>query len=1157
MNLFFRIRQVLRRDSYQILLTMRLVVLFFTLTLMQVSASSFSQNLTLKQNNSDIISILKQIEKQSGYHLLFRRADIYDKYKVNLNVTDMPIEQVMGVVLKNTNLDFKIIKKTIILKKNTYSPFTSISVRDIEISGTVSDEKGVTLPGVAVNVKGTKQSTITDINGKYKISLPAGSTTLVFSFVGMEPQEISPGNNRVLNVVLKAQTTSLSDVVVIGYGTQKRTDLNGSISSVKASDIANVPQTSIDQMLQGRASGLTISQNSGAPGSNTSVRVRGVTSLSGSNEPLYVIDGVPISGDAGNQSTSGRSPLQASSSNANSQTTVSPLSLINPNDIESIDVLKDASATAIYGNRASNGVIIITTKRGRSGNSSINYDGYYGFQRVARYMDVMNLRQYAALQNSLGDIYGTGRRVEFADPSVLGEGTNWQKEIFTTAPQQSHQVAVSGGKEGLNYYISGGYLGQDGTVIGSDFRRYSLRVNADAQVKEWFKLGITLTGSRSAENVVTSDNNGIIYNALLQAPDLAVTNLDGSYTGPPLSDPLAAAAALNPVAQAQQIKNKLNRTNINTNIYNEIKFLKPLSLRSELGGDFNFSDNNVFTPSYSWGRFTNPTASLKERFQQSTFLIWKEYLNYNQTFGQKHNLSAILGYEVQQSNWRGIEGTRQGFYSNDVQSLNLGQAVTATNDEYIGTQRQESVYARAIYTYNSKYSLTSTIRRDKTSKFAEGSQSGYFPSFAASWKLSEEPFMKGINKVVNGLKIRLGYGEVGNQDVPNYLYSSLLRSSQTGLGTGFLAGRIDNKSLKWQTSIQYNGGVDMSFLNGRISTSIDVYKKTSKDFLFQLTLPAYLVGGPDYLGGINPPYVNLGKIDNVGFDLNINSRNFEKGDFKWNTSVVLSHYNNEVKELGNGLTELFGTVTNAYLQTPVTRTVVGRSVGEFYGYKVKGIFKTQAQLQSAPVQFGRGIANNSSSTWLGDVQYEDVNGDGVINEKDRTAIGNPNPKFTYGITNTFSYKAFDFTLFLNGSYGSKIMNLLNNTMGNLAAVYQNQYAAYSNFWSPQNPDSNIPAPKIGIDNPNLFVSDRYVESGSFLRIQNVSLGYRVPASWIRKFKFSNLKVYSSVQNLYTFTKYKGYDPEIGAMNQSAILNNIDLGRYPIARTITFGINAQF
>ena len=1157
MNLFFRIRQVLCRDPYQIFLKMRLTVLFFILTLMQVSANSFSQNLTLKQSNADIVSILKQIEKQSGYHLLFRPADIDEKYKININIIDMPLEQAMGLVLKNTNLDFKIIKKTIILKKTAYFPALNSQIQETEISGTVSDEKGVTLPGVAVRVKDSKVATVTDINGRYKISVPSANGVLLFSFVGMETQEIPVGKRNVLNVVLKPQTTLLSDVVVIGYGTQKRSDINGSISSVKAADIANVPQVSIDQMLQGRASGLTISQNSGAPGSNTSVRVRGVTSLSGSNEPLYVIDGVPISGDASNQSTSGRSPLQASSSNANSQTTVSPVAMINPKDIESIDVLKYASATAIYGNRASNGVIIITTKRGKSGNAVISYDGYAGFQKVAKYMDVMNLKQYATLQNSLGDIYGTGRRVEFADPSVLGEGTNWQKEIFRTAPQQSHQVSVSGGKEGMNYYISGGYLGQDGTVIGSDFRRYSLRTNVDAQVKEWFKLGITLTANRSAENVITSDNNGIIYNALLQGPDLAVTNLDGTYTGPPASDPLASAAALNPVAQAQQIKNKLNRSNINTNIYNELKFFKPLSLRSELGGDFNFSDNNVFTPSYSWGRFTNPTASLKERHQQSTFLIWKEYLNYNQTFGEKHNLNAILGYEVQEATWRGIEGGRQGFYSNDVQSLNLGQAISATNDEYIGTQRQESIYARAIYTYGSKYSLTSTIRRDKTSKFAEGSQSGYFPSFAASWKLSEESFMKKINTVVSGVKIRLGYGEVGNQDIPNYLYSSLLRSSQTGLGTGFLAGRIENKALKWQTSVQYNSGIDMSFLNGKINTSFDLYKKTSKDFLFQMTLPAYVIGGPDYLGGINPPYVNLGKINNVGFDLSINSQNISNDHFKWSTSVVFSHYKNSVKELGNGLTELFGTVTNAYLQTPVTRTVVGGSVGEFYGYKVKGIFKTQEQLQSAPVQFGRGIANNSNSTWLGDVQYVDVNGDGKIDNKDRTEIGNPNPKFTYGITNTFNYKSFDFTVFLNGSYGSKIMNLLNNTMGNLAAVYQNQYAAYSNFWTPENPDSNIPAPKIGIDNPNLVVSDRYVESGSFLRIQNVSLGYKVPSAWIKKFKFSNLKVYSSVQNLYTFTKYKGYDPEIGAMNQSAILNNIDLGRYPIARTITFGINAQF
>lgn len=1156
MNLIFRVRHLLYLNSSEILLKMKLTLFFFMAVLMQVSANGYSQIITLNQKNAGIEKVLQLIEKQSGYHFLFKEADLSEEDRITIQANALPLEQVLENCFRNTPFTYKIIKNTIILKRIATPGASGDELAAIEVTGMLKDEKGTTLPGVTVNVKNSRITVVTNINGRYSITVPSAESILVYSFIGMQTREIVVGSRRIIDVTLNPVSTTLNDIVVIGYGTQKRSDLSGAISSVKASDIANVPQTSVDQLLQGKASGLTIAQNSGAPGSNTSVRVRGVTSLNGSNEPLYVIDGIPISGDASNQNTSGRSPLQTSSGNQNAQTTVSPLSLINPGDIESIDVLKDASATAIYGNRASNGVIIITTKRGKTGKSQITYDGYLGFQKNAKYLDMMNLKQYATLQNSLADIYQLGRRVEFSDPSVLGEGTDWQRSVFRTAMQQSHQVAVSGGKEGLNYYISGGYLAQDGTVIGSDFRRYNFRSNVDAQVKDWFKLGMTLTGSRSAENVITGENNGIIYNALLQTPDLAVTNADGSYTGPPISDPLSSAAVINPVAQALQLTNKLNRSNLNANIYNEIKFIRDLSLRSELGGDFNFSDNNVFTPTYSWGRFINPTASLSERHQQSTFLIWKEYVNYNHTFNTKHNLNAIVGYEVQQSTWRGIQGGRQGFFSNDVQSLNLGQAITATNDEYIGTQRQESVYARAIYSYASKYSLTATIRQDKSSKFAEGHQTGYFPSFAAAWKLSDEPFMAKMSGIARNVKIRMGYGQVGNQEVPNYLYSSLLSASQTGAGTGFLVDRIANPDLKWQTSIQYNTGIDMSLLNGRLDASIDFYKKTSKDFLFQLNLPAYLVGGPAYLGGINPPYVNLGRVDNIGFDLTLNSRNIAGDNFKWNTTVVFSHYKNTVKELGNGLDELIGNFINGYLQSPVTRTVVGGPIGEFYGYRVKGVFKNTAQLANAPVQFGRAISNSSTGTWLGDIQYEDVNGDGKIDVNDRTAIGNPNPKFTYGITNTFTYKAFDMSIFLNGSYGGKILNLLNNTLGNLATTYQNQYASYSNYWTPANADSNIPAPKSGLDNPNLLISDRYIESGSFLRVQNVRLGYTVPVSWIRKAKFANLKIYASVQNLYTFSNYTGYDPEIGSTNQSAILSNIDIARYPIARTITFGINAQ-
>lgn len=510
------------------------------------------------------------------------------------------------------------------------------------ISGTVYDEKGVSLIGVSVTVKGTKISVGTDVNGKYAISVPAGNNVLVYSFIGSIKQEVVIGSKNTINVNLKSSINDLSEVVVVGYGTQKRGDVNGAISSVKAADLADIPQVSADQMLQGKVAGVTITQNSGAPGSQTSVHIRGVTSLSLSNEPLYVIDGVPISGDATNSSTSGQS-VQLSQNN--SSNAVSPLSMINPSDIETIDVLKDASATAIYGARASNGVIIITTKRGKNGTARISYDGYYGVQQQGKFLDMMNLQQYASLQNTLSDLSGVARRGEFADPGLLGPGTDWQKEIFRTADMQSHQLSISGGKDGTDYYISGGYLSQDGTIIGTDYKRYTFHTNLNSQVKEWFKVGTAISGSHSNQNATLGDNTGIIYNALLNAPDQAVYNADGSFAGPAST----LQGTINPVAQARSQVNNLLRNNVNGSMYGEIKFFKDLTLRSELNGDFNASNAKLFNPTYAWGAYVNTTAKLTEYQANSSYLGWKEYLTYNHTFAEKHALTALVGYEVSKS----------------------------------------------------------------------------------------------------------------------------------------------------------------------------------------------------------------------------------------------------------------------------------------------------------------------------------------------------------------------------------------------------------------------------------------------------------------------------------------------------------------------------
>lgn len=1025
------------------------------------------------------------------------------------------------------------------------------------IQGTVSDEKGVTLPGATVSVKDTKVSVVTDINGKYSVTIPANAKTLVFSFIGAEKQEVLIGAKTTINVTLKSSTTSLAEVTVaIGYGQQKRQDVNGAISSIKASDIANVPQSSVDQLLQGRVAGVTVTQNSGAPGSQTSVHIRGISSLSGSNEPLYVIDGVPIFGDANNRATSGRSAALGN----NDEVAVSPLSMLNPSDIESIDVLKDASSTAIYGSRGSNGVIIITTKRGKNGSARVGYDGYYGFQQQGKFLPMMNLQQYATLQNALADNVQVPRRAEFASPELLGKGTNWQQEVFRTAPQQSHQVSVSGGKDGVDYYVSGGFFDQKGTILGSTYRRYSLRSNINTQVKEWLKFGAVIGGTRSEENRGLSDNNGIVYTALLSAPDVPVRNPDGSFAGPILTGDNATGGSINPVAQALSLTNTLVRHNVNSSLYADIKIYRDLTLRSEVNGDFNWSKALQFNPTYAWGGYINKTANLTESWQTQIYWGWKEYFSYNHTFAKKHNVYATLGYEVNEAQWNGVSAYTQSFYSNDLQTLNLGDAKSARIDEYKGSQAMQSGIARVVYTFDSKYSLTATGRSDRSSKFAEGHQTGFFPSVAVSWRLSEEPFLAGIKNIADNVKLRASYGQVGNQNVPNYLYGAALKPSATGFGTGFLIDKIKNSNLTWESGIQTDFGIDFSLFNNRIDASADYYDKTSKNFLFQAALPAFLVGegaSGSYLGGVNPPYFNSGKLSNKGFEFSINSKNIVGKDFKWATTLNFSHYKNKVLSLANGTPFIAGNITNGFLNRGITRTAVGQPVGEFYGYVTDGLFKSDAELASSKTQFDRPIANSSTGTWLGDIRYKDLNNDGVINEKDQTYLGNPNPKFTYGISNSFSYKSVDLNIFLTGSYGAKILNALNYTTAGLSGLYVNQLQSSANFWSPSNPTSNIPAPRAGLDNPNLFTSDRFLESGSYLRIQNVNLAWNLPQKWTRKIKLNRFKVFASGQNLYTFTKYKGLDPEVGAMNQNVFLTNVDLGRYPSPRTVTFGVNAEF
>ena len=1051
-----------------------------------------------------------------------------------------------------------------------YAPaFAQNTGGSITIRGSVVDDQNAPLPGVTVRLKGSTTGVNTGANGNYLITVPANSKTLVFSFVGMQTQEIAINGQSKLNVTLQTSSTALDDVVVIGYGTQKKGDINGAISSVTSKDIKDIPQPSIDQMLQGKVAGVTITDNSGQPGSNTSVHIRGITSFTAS-EPLYVIDGVEIQGNSpGGQLNSPGSGQQ--------ETSVSPLAMLNPNDIASVDVLKDASATAIYGSRGANGVIIITTKKGKAGKPKVEYDGWVGLQEQGKLLKVDDLQQYAVLQNQLATAFGEQPREEFATPSLLGPGTNWQDAIFRTAAEESHDVSVSGANDKSDYYISAGYFRQDGTVLGYNFDRYTLRSVVNSQATNWLKLGAVVGLSRSDENIGLGNNTGIVYNALLATPDQAIYNADGTFAGPQIGADGTRYGGVNPVQQALNITNTFNRNEINGNFYGEINFTKDLNLRSEIDGDFNFNNGQTFNPTYDYGStgtpaiydITNNTATLARETSNSTYWSWKEYFNYNHTWG-KSNLTALLGREVWESTYDQVNLSGSGFVAgNNVQSIALASTVASTIPEYESTTTMESYLARAIYTFDNKYSLTANIRSDRSSNFAPGHQTGYFPGAAVSWRVSDEPFMAAVKSIADNIKFRLSYGSTGNSNIPGYSYGSSLKPVATAFGTSYIINNVANPDLTWEKAVQTDVGLDFSIVHDRIDGSFDYFNKTSSRFLFQEPLPYFLVGGPNEYGdnpdGIAPPYINAGQINNKGFEFSINSRNIVSKDFSWNSTLTFSHYKDIVESL-NGAPPIIGSENLSYISLAATRTIVGQPLGEFYGYKVQGIVKTQAQLQYLATHpqdvagFNQVVSSdplNANAIWLGDIEYEDTNHDGKVNSSDEVPLGSPTPDFTYGITNSFTYRNFDLTVFVYGSYGGKILDALEYETEGLDGLYQNQLAATANYWTPQNPNSNIPRPRGGLGNPNLVMSDRFLESASFARLQTVRLGYKLPAEWARHIAMNTLGIYVSGQNLFVISKYPGLDPEVGSFNQNPTLQNIDLGRYPSPRVLTVGVNAQF
>jgi TonB-linked SusC/RagA family outer membrane protein len=1026
----------------------------------------------------------------------------------------------------------------------------------IKITGKVVAEDGTPVPGANILVKGTLNGYSTNKEGNFEFGIAAGDQVLIVTAIGFEKKEVNVANQTTLVITLKPEVTGLDELVVIGYGSQKRKDVNSSIYSLRADDFKNLPQTGIDQMLQGKASGITVTQNSGAPGGGVSVKVRGISTFGGT-EPLYVIDGVPLEGN---------SNKDAISFAGDGETNMSALSYLSPGDILSIDILKDASATAIYGNRGANGVIIITTKKGKAGDGKITFDGYYGKSKIYKYVDLLDLKGYAAYKNSIADFTGLDRQPEFSNPEVLGSGTDWQKQIFRSAMMQNYKLGLSGGKPGVTYYISGDYFNQDGIVIGSGLKRKTVRVNAENQVKTWLKLGVNASYSSIAQKITLTNNanNGygnVIAMAIQQSPDVPVSNLDGTYGGPSDIAGLGAMSGGNPVAQANTFLTNLNKNKLQSNLYGQTTFFRDFTFRSDFGSDLNWNTSDAFMPTYTWGRSINSLNSYKVQNNKTTYWNWRNVLTYQRRAGN-HDITVMVGQEAQKNEWNIITSSRSKFASNDLYSLSLGDPSTASAAQNIGRNTQESYFTRVIYTFDRRYSFTANVRRDRTSKFAAGKQVGYFPGLTASWTLSNEPFFENLKSTFNLIKFRAGYGEVGNQNVPNFVYGSALspvfvNSSAFESGLGQYISNYPNPDVTWEHQAQTNFGLDLS-INNQFNITVDWYNKLSDKFLFAATYPSFTGTGIPNSGtiGMAAPYVNYGKMQNKGYDISIIYHTPGKTQVSWKSTLILTHYENTVKEL-NSQTSNITQALSVNGNPPITKTLIGQPAGLFYGYEMTGLFQTSEQLYGSAIRANNQI-DAKTGTYLGDVQYRDQDKNNVIDGDDRIIIGNPNPRFTYGFTNNIGYKDFDLSFFLYGSYGNDIFNYTRVWGEGMTATSGNQMASVNNRWTFDHINTLMPRYVNGDPNENTAISNRFIEDGSYLRIQNVTLGYNVSNLLKSRVRgIGKMRLYFTAQNLHTFTKYSGYDPEVGALNGNVFLNGIDMGRYPVPRTFIAGVNVEF
>lgn len=1120
---------------------MKLSVVFSFLMAAQLYAGvSYSQttSLSLSLKNVTVEQALDQIEKETGFSFLFRDNTVDVNRIVSLKVNGGDINHILSQIFNNTNVEYKIVDKQIILSKK--AAVVSVQQQDRTITGIVTDNLGEPIIGANIAIKGTTIGTVTDIDGNFSLEVPA-SATITISYIGYLTKEIPVGNNSRIVVKLAEDTQNLDEVVVVGYGVQKKSDLTGSVANIKSEKLMERPATTVEQALAGRVAGVNVSTNSGRPGGRTSIQIRGYSSINATSNPLYVVDGVVWEGGG--------------------------LDAINPNDIQSVDVLKDASSTAIYGTRGSNGVIIITTKKGKLGQkASIGYDANVSFSKLARKIDVLNSEEFMQVWDTgyknaekfdpagwksgkynsfspeyvrehykVGNTYGNRELFDVNGKPLYD--TDWQDEATRLAVSQNHNLSVTGGSEKTSYAAFLNYTDDEGILKSTYKKRFSGRLNLDTEITGWLKVGTMLSYSDIRESFQDQEQgSGNIPRTMIETTPIIPTKwADGTFARP--ADFAGMEDADTPASLASELK-WLNKSAVfNGNAYANITFMKGLEFRTTIGASNTDWHEFIFAPTTISLRTGVGKNKANVNSERRRFWQWENHLTYNTTINDIHSINAMVGAEYQKYHKLRTEQTGQDLSDDFFNWNNLGQAKSQSiASEFMGWQ-MESYFARINYSLKNKYLLTVTGRVDGSSKFGKNNKYAFFPSAALGWRVVDEAFMENTKDWLSNLKLRLSYGLTGNSDIGQYRSLSMLGSTTYVFGgdraPGMIIGELANPDLKWEKTEQWDFGFDFGVLDNRLSLEADFFLKKTKDLLYEAPVPA--------TSGKRSMMSNIGSMENKGIELTLNTVNIKTNDFQWSSSFNISFLKNKITQLGvNNEDKL---VDPDFLGKNVILRV-GEPVGSFWGYKLLGTWGSNEAEEAA--KYGKKP---------GDLKHEDLNHDNQINDADKQIIGRGTPDFYGTFNNYLQYKNFDFSLELQYSVGADVLNNTNHSSEDRTSI-ANSKKTVLNAWTEENQNTPIAQTRLASAGYTTLIDSHKVENGSFLRGKNISIGYSLPTELISKIGFTKLRVSFSAQNFFLITSYSGYDPEVSTWD-TGFSQNIQFYDYPKARSYTFGLSASF